>query len=207
MKASYNLGHNVPAAFQQPDHGGLVALETRPFALDRAANQRFVNLDNSPHAAKRIVAIKRPHVLADLVAHAPSSFVSHPKLALNFLRCHAVPRSAEEEHDKEPIAQRCASAVKRCSGCWIDLVPAILAYISTARGNSIVVRAFTATRTVVAVAKAITHDVFKAGFLGWKSGLKLAKGGGFRFYTNYIAQVTKCRKGIITKQVQGDDSY
>ena len=43
----------------------------------RTADQRFVNLNRRAGSAKRIVAIKRSHVGADLVAHAPRSLIGH----------------------------------------------------------------------------------------------------------------------------------
>ena len=197
VAARHNLGHNVPAAFQQADNCSLVALVTRPFAFDRTADQGFVDLDNLPHATKRVVAVERPHVFADLMAHAPRRLVSDAKLALDFLGGNTVPRRAEQEHDKEPIAQAGAGAIKGRPGSRIDLMPAILADIGAARGHPVIMRALAAASAIVTVAKAIAHDVFKAAFLGRKGFLKLAKGGGFRFHAHCVAQVTKCRKGII----------
>ena len=188
VAARYNLRHHITAALQQPDNGSLVALVARPFALDRTTYQRFVNLDNPPHAAKRIGAIERTHIFADLMAHAPRGFVGHAKLTLNFLCGNPVPRGAEQEHDKEPIAQAGAGAVEWGASGRIDLMPAIFADIGAASGNAVVVCALATASAIMAVAKAVTHDVFKAAFLGWEGGLKLAKGGGFRFHAHYVAQ-------------------
>ena len=205
VAARHNFRHHVPAALKHPDHNGLVALVSRPFAFDFAADQRFVNLDNLAHAAKRIGAVERSHVFADLMAHPPRGFVGHPKLALDFLGGNAVARRAEQEHDEKPVAQAGAGAIKRRSGGRVDLMAAIFANIGAAGGYPIVMRALAAARAIVTVAKAITHDVFKAAFLGRKLRLKLAERGGFRFHAHYVAQAAKCRKGIMAKRVKGDD--
>ena len=199
MAARHHLCHHVPAALKHPDDSGFVAFVSRPFALHRTANQCFVDLNNLSHAAERVATTKLPHIFADLMAHAPRRFVGNTKLALDFLGSNAVARSAEQKHDKEPIAQRCAGAIKRGASGRVNLMPAIFADIGAAGANAIVVRALAATRAVMAVAKAITHDVLKAAFLCREAGLELAKGGGFRLHDDYVAQPPKCRKGIITK--------
>lgn len=62
-------------------------------------------------------------------------------------------------------------------------MPTILTHIGAMGGNAIIMRALSAASTVVTVAKASAHDVFKTAIVGWELRLKLAKGWGFRFHT------------------------
>ena len=162
-----------------------------------AAKHGFVDLDMLSRPAKRAVTVYRAHIFADLMAHAPSRFVSDAKPALDFLGSNAVPRGAEKEHHKEPVAQGGAGAIKGSASGWIDLMPAIFADIGAAGGHAIVMGTLTAACAIVTVTKAVAHDVIKAAFFGWESCLKLAKGWDFRVHAHYVAQSTKCRKGII----------
>ena len=187
----HNRSANVPAAFGQTHHNRLGGAKT--------AEHCFVDLDMLAGATHRRVTVNRTHIFPDLMAHAPSRFVGHAKLAFDFLGSDTVSRSAEQEHNKEPIAQRSAGAIKRGASGRVNLMAAVFADIGAAGGNAIVMRALATARAIMAVAKAIAHDVFKAAFLGREGGLELAKGGGFRFHAHYVAQAIKCRKGIIAK--------
>ena len=125
--ARYNAGNQLAIAFQHADNARLVALVTAAHAGHGTANQRFVNLDFGTDSAKRIVAIKLRHILADFMAHAPRRFVSYAKLAFNCLGSNTVPRRCEQKHDKKPVLQWGASALKWRSRHRGNLVAAELA--------------------------------------------------------------------------------
>ena len=126
----HNLGNNVSAAFKHPKNDrfsrrSAPALTT--FA--DAADVGFVDLDELAHSADRKVTVNRAHILADHMAHAPRRFVGDAKLALDFLSGDAVPRRAELKHDKKPVAQRRAGAIKRRPGSRVNLKTTVLACI------------------------------------------------------------------------------
>lgn len=205
VAAGHDLSDQLAAALQHPDNNRLIPHISVALAADRAADNCFVDFNEGTGTAKRIVAVKQAHIFADLVTHAPCRLVGHTNLALDFLSCNAVPRRAELKHDKEPVAKACAGPVEWRPGCRIDLMPAILANISPSGRHPIIMRAFSAACAIVTFAVAGAHKVVEAAFLCRKAVLKLAERGGFRFHTHYVAQSTKCRKGIIADQVRGDD--
>lgn len=178
--ARYDAGNEIAATLFHADDAGFVALVARPFARHAATDQGFVNLDNRTSAAQRGVTINRSHILADFMAHTPSRFVGDAKLALDFLGSNTVTGGAELEHDKEPVAQRGASAVKWGASGRIDLRTAPLASIGAAIVDAVEARFLTTLIAVMTLAKAGAHQVVKAAFLSGEAGLKLAKSGGFR---------------------------
>src|SRR5258705_4408751 len=127
-----NAGDKLPVALQHADNARLIAFVAAAHAADRTTNQRLINLDRRADAAKRVVAVERSHVGADLVTHAPSGFVGDAQLALDLFRGHAVPARREHEHHKEPIAQRRPRAVKRRPSGREHLIAAPLASVGTA---------------------------------------------------------------------------
>jgi len=204
VAARDNFGDNLPATFLHANDNSLVGLIARPLTLYRTADQSFVNLDNPTNAAERITAVNRAHILADFVTHAPSRFVGHAKLALDFLGGDTVSRSAELKHNEKPIAQRRAGAVKRRASGRIDLMGTPLALVGPTTSNARVTR-----RTVAAGAikiRPVTRlkQVIEASVLGREAVLKLAKGGGFRAHTYCVPQTLTCRKGISTNLFQDD---
>ena len=177
------------------------------FGRAEAADKCLVDLDMLAGTTKRAVAVNVAHVFADFMAHAPSRFVSDAKLAFNFLGSNTVPRCAEQEHDKKPITKGCARPIKWSASSRVNLMPAILAHIGAAGGHAVIVRALATPSAIVTVAKAVTHDVFKAAILCWELFLKLAKGGGFRAHANYLVHAIKCRKGIIPEMVAPSTTF
>ena len=117
----------LAATLQHAKYGSLVASVSRFFALALAANPRFINLDRAHETANRAVTIDLRRIFTNFMAHAPRGFVRHAQLAFDFLGCHAVPRSAEQEHDMEPVAQRSAGALERSVGHRRNLVAAVFA--------------------------------------------------------------------------------
>lgn len=168
---------NLAAALHHAENNGLAfaALPT----IHNAANKRLINFDRAERTTKRTVSINFRHILADFVAHAPSRFVGHAKLALDFLRGHAVARGAEKKHHIEPVAQTSARPVKRSVGSRIDLRAAILTRIAAPSLHAVEVGIAATLLAIVTVAVARTHKVIEAAFLGREAVLKLAKGRCF----------------------------
>jgi hypothetical protein len=201
--AWHDACNQLAIAFQHPDNARLIALVAATHARNGAADQRFVNLDFFAHAAKGVITIKLRHILADFMAHAPRRFVGHAKLALNFLGRNSVTRSAKLEHDKKPIAQASASAVKGCASGRVDLRAAPFASVRAASFDAVEFRVLATLSAIVTLPKSGAHKVVKAAFLGGEKVLELAKGGGFRFHSHYVAEYLTCRKGIIANLFQG----
>jgi hypothetical protein len=196
--------NQLAITLQHPDNARLIALVAASHTGNGTANQRFVNLDFFANSSKRVVTIKLRHILADFMAHAPRRFVGNPNLAFDFLGRNTITRSAKLEHDKKPIAQAGASAVKGCSSGRIDLRAAPFASVRATGFDAVELRVLATLSAIVTLAKSGAHKVVKAAFFGGEKVLKLAKGSGFRFHSYYVADCLTCRKGIIAKQVQGD---
>ena len=168
---------NFTVALFYPEHDGFALTGLRAALVPTDIG--FVRFNYGADPAQRIVAIQRPHVFADFVAHAPSGFVGHADLALNFLGSDAVTRRAELEHDEEPIAQAGAGAVKGGSCGRIDLRSAPFASIRATGLHAVKASVLAALVALVALAKTNTHQVIEAAFFGRKAVLKLAESGGF----------------------------
>jgi hypothetical protein len=189
----HNRRSHVATAFHNAHNNRFGSAET--------ATHGFVNLDMITGATQREIIVNLRHIFADLMTHAPRRFVGHAKLALDFLGSHTVPRCAEQKHDTEPIAKGCARPVEGSASSRVNLMPAILAHIGAAGGHAVIVRALATPRASVTVAKAVAHDVFKAAIFRWELVLKLAKGGGLRDHTHYLAQTFKCHNGIVPNRI------
>src|SRR4051812_37431397 len=187
--------NQLAARFQHPEHDALVALVAGALALDVPANESLVELHDFAGAAQRIVAIERRHVLVDFVAHAPRGFVRHADIALDRLGGHAVPRRREQEHDKEPVAQRSAGAVERRSGSRIKLVRAPVALVGAAALHSAVLRRTPALGAVEVSPVPHLKQVIEAAILSREAVLELAK----RCHAYCIAEPLTCFKGIYPK--------
>lgn len=181
-----NLGHDLAAMFQHPENDSLAA--PAHAASGVASDERFIDLDALERPAHRIVAINRAHVFADLVAHAPRSFVGHAKLALDLFRRNAVPTGAELEHHEKPVAQRGPRAIKRRASGGINLKRTPVALIGATGlhtrklGGPITAGA----REIGAVAG--LKKVIETHILGRKLVLKLAERGGFVRHAYCVAQ-------------------
>src|SRR6185312_2777001 len=98
-------------------------------------------------------------------------FVGDAEFALDALGGHAVPRSREQEHHIEPVAQRRARAVERRARSRVKLVRAPSALIGAAAANAAVVHravALGAVRARVADLK----QVIEAAILSREAILK-----------------------------------
>jgi hypothetical protein len=194
-----DLSSDIAAAFHHAENDHLSSAAHCPALI--STDERLVDLNLFGEATDRPVAINRAHVFTDGVAHAPCGFVGHSKLAFHFLCCNAVSRCAKLEHDKEPIAQRSAGALKRRPGSRVNLKAAMFAGVRAARLNPVKTGFASASAAVVTRAVARAHQVIEATFFGRETSLKLAKGWGFRFHTDCMPQALTCRKGIIAKNL------
>ena len=177
LTVNNNVGDYVTAALSHPQHDSL-ALATHAVSLV-TADESLVDFNSLERPAKRRVAIHSAHVFADFVAHPPSRFVGDAKLALDFLGGDSVPRSAELEHDKEPIAKAGAGAIEGGSGGRIDLRAAPLASVGAASLHAVEPGILAALVAVVTLAVANAHKVIEAAFLSREAVLKLAESGRF----------------------------
>lgn len=198
-----DAGNQLASAFQHPDDNGLIPHVAVAFAAYRAADNRFVNLDGAAYAAKRIVAVERRHIFADFMAHAPRRFVGYAKLTLDFLSRHPMPRSAEQEDDIKPIAQRGPRPVHRRVSGRKDLMAAKVASVRAPFRDRMKPRFASAFVADVRDAVAGRHKMLQTSILGRKPLLKLAQSGGFRFHTDYIRPKSPWRKGIIADLIRG----
>ena len=124
---SHNFGHKITAALQHTEHNRLA--DATLSANLKTAHECLVNLDLLGKAADLVGTINRRHVLADFVSHAPCSFVSDPKLALQFLAAHAVARGGEQVNGVKPQLQGRPRLGEGCSDCGVQVMSAKLAGI------------------------------------------------------------------------------
>lgn len=186
MKWVRNAGALFDPLLDGWDHGELAAI--RDFAHDNfaatfdhaeddvfvvvaplvlATNECLVDLDNGV-SAKRPVAIGIGHVLADFMAHTPRAFVRHAKLALDFLGRNAVAGHAEQEHDVEPLLQRCTSALERSARHGVQMMFAPLALISGMFPKPMPLCDLTTLGTRALHAVASFHKMIQTGFIRGK---------------------------------------
>ena len=177
LTVNNNVGDYVTAALAHPQHDSL-ALATHAVALV-TADESLVDFNSLERPAKRRVAIHSAHVFADFVAHPPSRFVGHADLAFDFFGGDPIPRSAELEHDKEPVAKAGPCPVERGSGSRIDLRSAPLASVGAAGFDAVELGIPATLFAIVASTVANAHEVIEAAFFGRKAVLKLAESGGF----------------------------
>lgn len=94
----------------------------------------------SAGAADRGFAVNVRHMLANKARHTPSRLVSDPKLALQFLGAHAVPRGGEQVDCVEPELQGRAGLLERRPYSRVQVVTAPLARIGPLCLDAIPVR-------------------------------------------------------------------
>lgn len=135
-----------------------------------ATNVGFVNFNV---ARQIVVAVNLAHVLPDLVAHSPSSFVGDRQLALKLLSGDAMTGSSEQVDSVEPLLEGCTRACEGSSDHRANLMGAPLALIHRALAVLRKLAVFPALRAVQRVAIAHIHKVLKAGVIIWELLKKL----------------------------------
>lgn len=105
-----NVRHHIAIAFQHAEHGRLAgsaapALSTAALAADH----RFIGFHV---AGQRRVAVDKTEILSNFVTHAPSCFVIHAQLTLQFLCRNSVARCREQIERIKPLLQRRVRAMK-----------------------------------------------------------------------------------------------
>ena len=184
-----DLGHDIAIAFEHPEYDMLVRKPAAFLAgANNAAHEGFVDLDGAREAADARIAVNIAHVFPDLMAHAPRRLVGHAELALHFLRRHAMPRRAEQEHHEKPIAKRSARPLERSSSRRKNLVTAPFASVGAPRLDAVETGLAPAPLAIVPRPVARPHEVIETDFLGREAVLKLAKGGAFRLHAPLYAR-------------------
>lgn len=175
-------GHNVTIPFDHAeDHGLIVA----SFAGVLATDEGFVRFHDLAGTANWEIPVNVAHVFANQIAHAPRGFVGDAQLALHLFRRHAVPRSAEQEHDVEPVPKAGPGLFEGRPGGRVDLIAAMLTGEAAAGFDAVERRFLVAAHAGQALAVAGPHQVIKAGSLIRETGLKLADFGRFLSHLTY----------------------
>lgn len=185
---AHDATHNLAVALDHSEHHGLVVFAHSVFAADEG----LVDFDHAivgTATAKRRVAVYLPHVLPDQEAHAPRRLVGDAKLPLDLFSGHAVPRSAEQEHDVVPIMEGCAGLLEGRPGGRIDLIAAMLALEGAPSLDPVEPSLPEAGKAGEAFTIPNAHQMREAGFLVGETGLKLADIQGFVAHEAIRAQI------------------
>ena len=133
----------------------------------------FVNLDVRAGPANRNVTVNFRHVFADQLRHAPSGFVGHAKLALQFLAAHAVAGDREQVDCIEPELKRGPRLFERGAHGRVQVVTAELAGIGALRLDPEPLGFALTLGALEALAEANFEQVIEAGFVVRKETEKL----------------------------------
>ena len=190
-----DLGDDVAVTLQHAHDDRLASGAAHVLALLDAADKRFIDFYGGARATDRRFAVNVGHVLADFMAHAPSGLVGNAKLALQFLRRHAVPRRGEQVHGVEPKLQRRPGLLEWGANCRVQVVTAPLARIGALRLDPEPVRCPLAFGTNVALSKAHIEQVVQAGFVVRKLLEELAGSEGLRHAPLYTRSVLRMQGG------------
>ena len=160
------FGHNLTIPLQHTKNDCLaVHVHSSLAGVPHSANQSFVNFN---FAREIIFAVNFRHVLPDMMPHAPSRLVSHPKLALQFFGGNTVAGRGEQINGIEPKLERSAGVFKRSASGRMDMMPAPLASKSAGRGHARPAGFLGAFRANMALTKAALKNVLQASFIGRK---------------------------------------
>jgi hypothetical protein len=106
---------------------------------------------------------------ANLMEHAPCSFVGNSSLALNLLSGYTATSGTHEIHGIEPSLERSSALLKDGASERIDVIPAMVASISSATSNAIVFAVYSTLGTEGnTVRPTLFFDVLQAGIIGRK---------------------------------------
>lgn len=158
-----NARDHIAAPLQHAEHrrlawGATAALPT----LTLPADHGFVGFGM---AVKRVIAVHLGHVLANLVPHAPRSFVGDAQLALKFLSRHAMPRRGEQVHGVEPLLEWSTGSLERRSNHRMDVMTAPFARIRGLLFQLVELGFAVTARAIQNLAVAKPHQVVETGFI------------------------------------------
>jgi hypothetical protein len=168
----HNFRHHLTAAFQHPEYECLPLGSAPTDAGTITADNGFIHFYI---AFERPFAVHIGNVLADKVGHAPRRLVGHTKLALQFLRGHAVAGSREKVDGVEPELQWRASILERRSGGRVQMMPAPLTDIGTFGLETIPVGFALAPWADMALTVARLKQMVQTGFVIRKLSDKLTE--------------------------------
>ena len=158
-----NLRHYFAVPLQHSKHDGLASRTAPALAGMTTANQGFINLHVT---GQRILSVNAGHVFANLVPHTPSAFVSHPKLALQFLGRYAVTGSGEQVNRIEPRLKLGAAILKERSNSRVKMMAAVAASVGAFCFEAIPLGRLVALGADMALTEAHFKQVIQAGFIG-----------------------------------------
>src|SRR5262249_2992676 len=114
---------------------------------------------------------------ANLLKHSPSSFVGHSSFALDLLSGNAATGRSHQIHCVEPQAQRSSGFLKDGSCKWVDVIPAMIASVSSATRDAVMLPLFAALFTVCqSVRKSLFFQKLKAEIIIRKFFVELFDG-------------------------------
>lgn len=166
----HNTGTQIAIPLNHAKDSCFAVGSAATLAVALPPDQRFIHFDMS---AQRTVAIGLCHQLAQLMADAPSRFVGHAKLALQFLRGYAMSRRGEQVHGVKPLLERRARFLERCPHAWVNVMPAKLAHVGPALRDAMEFRLPIAGRAGGRLAVLHGHDPVQTGLVGRVFGKKL----------------------------------
>ena len=194
----HDLGEDLAMTLNDARDDSLVgvAVLARPGFHD-AADHRFVSFDV---ARQGRVAVHQTEVLADFMAHAPSRFVVHGQLALQFLGRNAVPGRGKQVHGVEPFLQWNMGFLERRSHHRVNVV-ATLAGIGRHFRQLLELASLEAARAFVSLAEALFEQVLKAGVIVREKLHKFGDRHGLRHGAVSVSDRIYSRDGYIRQVV------
>jgi len=153
----------LSASLQHSKDNGFVFRATT--ATHTASLSANVSLINFNLAGQGKLAVNLFHVLANLMAHAPSRLVRHTKLALQFLCRNTVTGSGKFINRQKPKLQRRPAILEQCADSGMQMMAADATAKSAFCFKTILLGLFSAFRASMALTKAAIKNVLQASFI------------------------------------------
>src|SRR5690348_16188875 len=103
---------------------------------------------------------------ANLLEHAPGSFVSDSALPLNLLRGNTAASRTHQKHGIEPSFERSGGLFQNSARKWINLSTAVIAAISSPLSNAVMLALLLALLAISnATRPSLIHQIIKAGVI------------------------------------------
>jgi len=154
--------HYITATLYHSKNNYLAFCATPTRAMVPSTNHSFVNFDMT---GQIIIPVNSRHIFSDLMGHAPSSFISNPKLPLQFLGRDTMTGSSEKIHGIKPLLKRGMGVLKWGSRHRVNMVPAPLAHINRLFFKLVKFSVPFAPEAIQLFAKAGFHEVRETGII------------------------------------------
>lgn len=162
-----DMGHEITVPFDHSENGGFLGVFTwSAHNVVFTANIGFVDLDVT---RQPIVTVRIGHVLANFMAHSPSTLVGDAQLPLQFLSGDSMPGCGEQVHGVEPLLEGRPGSLKWSSRHWVDVMAAPRTLKRWLFGDPAELAVFRTLRAIKLKAESYAHQVIQAGIIIWEA--------------------------------------